>query len=437
MSVPGIVQSTLNGEEIAARVSLGGENELFITPSSTLVYSSEGLLSDESIDEYPHEADRLTLSEGRRKTKFTLEYPLEGTKSFSVPSGKTDDVLHPVLAGVLNGNGITDPGETVAKTYRFSELTLIITSDRLVKHIGAAVWDGDYEEYHFGDVTSLSFEDGSVATQIVLTVDGRPQRIKAPNEQANDLRERLQRALFEYHDVGSLEELNEKVGGDDEAEQSQRSASVDFGEGVDPLDANPPSLDDHEPVDEAAAGVQEPAATPDPLTDETSAAGSDANEPKPAADSGTTSEPQTQQDTAQASQQRQQPETQTQSATRTPPETDSEPTQSSETTSSETETTFEMSADTVTEPEADLEGTESTGIDAEPTQDDGGLGTDSTPLLGTDTDTIPETELDDDVADELLERVEALEVAVERQTEVIERQQGTIEQLIAELRKQR
>jgi len=45
-------------------------------------------------------------------------------------------VLHPVLAGVLNGNGITDPGETVVKTYRFSELTLIITSDRLVKHIG-------------------------------------------------------------------------------------------------------------------------------------------------------------------------------------------------------------------------------------------------------------------------------------------------------------
>ncbi|ELY45742.1 DUF7115 domain-containing protein [Natronorubrum tibetense] len=435
MSVPGIVQSTLNGEEIAARVSLGGEDELFITPSSTLVYSSEGLLSDESIDEYPHEADRLTLSEGRRKTKFTLEYPLEGTKSFSVPGSKTDGVLHPVLAGVLNGNGITDPGETVAKTYRFSELTLIITSDRLVKHIGAAVWDGDYEEYHFEDVTSLAFEDGSVATQIVLTVDGRPQRIKAPNEQANDLRERLQRALFEYHDVGSLEELNEKVGGDDEAEQRQRSASVDFGEGVDPLDANPPSLDDHEPVDETAGGVQEPAATPDPLADETPAAGSDANEPQPAAESSPTSEPQGHQDPEQASTHREQ--TETQSVAQTPAETDPATGQEADPAASEAET-FEMSAETVSGHDSDLEGTEPTEIDTEPadiettpTQDDGGLGTDSTPLLGTD------PEPDDDVTDELLERVEALEVAVERQTEVIERQQGTIEQLIAELRKQR
>jgi len=233
MSVPGIVNSTLDGEEIAARVSLGSDDELFITPTRTIVYRADGLLSDESADEYPHDADRLTLSEGRRKTKVTLEYALDGERTFSIPSSVTDDVLHPVLAGVLNGNGITDPGETVVKTYRFSELTLIITSDRLVKHIGGAVWDGDFEEYHFEDVTQLAFEDGSVATQIVLTVDGRPQRIKAPNEQANDLRERLQRALFDYHDVGSLEELNEAVGRDDEDDTS-RGGSVDFGGGVDP-----------------------------------------------------------------------------------------------------------------------------------------------------------------------------------------------------------
>ncbi|WP_436343994.1 DUF7115 domain-containing protein [Natronorubrum sp. FCH18a] len=438
MSVPGIVQSTLNGEEIAARVSLGGEDELFITPSSTLVYSSEGLLSDESIDEYPHEADRLTLSAGRRKTKFTLEYPLEGTKSFSIPSGKTDAVLHPVLAGVLNGNGITDPGETVVQTYRFSELTLIITSDRLVKHIGAAVWDGDYEEYHFGDVTNLAFEDGSVATQIVLTADGRPQRIKAPNEEANDLRERLKRALFEYHDVGSLEELNETVGGDDDADPTQRNASVDFGEGVDPLNANPPSLDDHDDVDEAVGGTAEPAQTTDPLADEPTVAGPETSGSQPAADSSA-SETQPSQEPQQASRQRQQ--TETQSATQAPARTDPVPTQESEPASDETETTFEMSTDTVTERDPDLERTEPAEVDAEPAEietepsrDDGGLGAGSTPLLGAEPDGESEP---DDVTAELLERVESLEGAVERQTEIIERQQQTIEQLIAELRKQR
>ncbi|MWV39579.1 hypothetical protein [Natrialba sp. INN-245] len=254
MSVPGIVQSTLDDEEIAAEVSLGGEDTLFITPTRTLVYRAEGLLSDESVDDFPHDADRLTLSEGRRKTKFSLEYPLEGSREFSVPASKTDSALHPVLAGVLNGNGITEPGETVVQTYRFSELTIIITSDRLVKHIGGAVWDEDYEEYQFDDVSNLSFEDGSVATQIVLVVDGRPQRIKAPNEEANDLRERLKRALFDYHDVSSLEELNERVG--DEADGAERGdASMDFGDGVDPLDANPPEPDDRdiEPAEEPPA----------------------------------------------------------------------------------------------------------------------------------------------------------------------------------------
>ena len=239
MSVPGIVQSTLDDEEIAARVSLGGEDELFVTSTSSIVYRAEGLLSDESISEYPHEAERLTLSEGRRKTRFSLEYPLEGTKEFTVPSKKTEAVLHPVLAGVLNGNGITDPGESVVQTYRFSELTVIVTSQRLVKHIGEAVWDEDYEEYHYDDVTRLSFEPGSHATQIVIGIDGRQQRIKAPNDEADDLRERLKRALFAYHEVDSLNALNELLAPEETDEDpSDSGGSMDFGDGVDPLSTN-------------------------------------------------------------------------------------------------------------------------------------------------------------------------------------------------------
>ncbi|MFC6765404.1 DUF7115 domain-containing protein [Natrinema soli] len=383
MSVPGIVNSTLGGEEIAARVSLGSDDELFITPTRTIVYRADGLLSDESADEYPHDADRLTLSEGRRKTKFTLEYALDGERTFSIPSSVTDDVLHPVLAGVLNGNGITDPGETVVKTYRFSELTLIITSDRLVKHIGGAVWDGDYEEYHFGDVTQLAFEDGSVATQIVLTVDGRPQRIKAPNEEANDLRERLQRALFDYHDVGSLEELNEAVGEDDEANTS-RGGSVDFGGGVEPLDADPPEPDDHDATVEAARDAAGSGNT-DPLaggeTDDvaTGESGRRAN----GSDGGQA--------------------TSTQEA---PPNRDRD----GPVGTTETDSRFETGDDTdASASAADL---------AEHADAD-----------------IPESTAGTDT--ELLERLDALEGAVERQSEIIEKQGETIEQLIAELRQGR
>ncbi len=259
MNVPPIVQSTLDGEEVSTRVPLGGEDELFVTPSRTLLYRGDGLLSDESVEEYPHSADRLALSEGRRKARVTLEYALEGDREFTVPAKRTASVLHPVLAGVLGGNDVTDPDETVLETYRFSELTVIVTSDRLVKHIGEAVWDGDFEQYHYDDVTNLSFEPGSVATQIVLEADGRQHRIKAPNDSADDVSERLKRALFEYHGVDSLDELNDRLA--PEREEPADDPSEAFASGVDPLEANPPAPDDEADVaDRPAGGADDPLA---------------------------------------------------------------------------------------------------------------------------------------------------------------------------------
>ena len=237
MDVPGIVQGALDGEEVAASVSLGGEDALFVTPTRTLVYRSESLLSDESVESYPHDAERVTVKDGRRKTRITLTYSIDGERDFAVPSSAADDVLHPVLAGVLNGAGVTDPGETVVQTFRFSELTLVVTSDRLLKHVGSAVWDADHEQYHFEDVTGLDFEAGSVATQIVIEVDGRPQRIKTPNDHVAVVRERLTQALFAYYDVDSLDELNALVDPADPAAEPSGS-TVDFGEGVDPLGSN-------------------------------------------------------------------------------------------------------------------------------------------------------------------------------------------------------
>lgn len=394
MSVPGIVQSSLGDEDVAARVSLGGEDELFITPTRTLVYRAEGLLSDESVEEFSHGADRLVLSEGRRKTKFSLEYPLEGTKEFTIPAKKTDAALHPVLAGVLNGNEITDPGETVVQTYRFSELTLIVTSDRLVKHIGSAVWDDEYEEYHFADVTKLSFESGSVATQIVLEVDGRPQRIKAPNEEADDLRERLKRALFEFHDVDSLEELNAlNVEEDDGADaEDEPRAAMDFGEGVKPLDANPPEPDDEVVERAGAEAVDDTAHDPDDASigdadavAANAATGSDpADDDQPvAADAWANNSPAAASDDG------------------------------GQTATVETGNVFEAEpdADAGTAPTV----TDDADVDAREQSNAGSVGVDPA----------------------VLDRLETLEAAVERQTEQIEAQQETIEQLIAELRQGR
>lgn len=246
MSLPGLVEASLGEEAVAASVPLGGDDELYVTPKRTLVYRSEGLLSDESIEEYPHNAERVTLKEGRRKATISLDYGLDGTRSLTIPGGKLDEVLHPVLAGVLNAADVTDPGETVLETFRFSELTIVVTSHRIVKHIGAAVWDEEFEEFPFEAATGLDFEEGSVAMQVVLSLGDRQERFKAPSQDARALRERIESALFAYYDVSSLDELNETIapegdedggGGSSEDRPDPREA-ISF-DAVEPLSASP------------------------------------------------------------------------------------------------------------------------------------------------------------------------------------------------------
>jgi len=224
-------------EEVVAQVPLGGEDLLAVTPSRTLVYRAEGLLSDETVEEYGHDAERIDVSEGRRKATITLDYGLDGQKELTVPSGRLDDALHPVLAGVFAAAGITDPGESALRTFRFSDLTLVVTSRRLVKHIGPAVFDEEFEEFPYEDVTDLDFEEGSVATSVVLTTGDRRERFKAPNERARAVREALVDAVCEFHGVASLEEFRVTVGGDEEEETGGDPA--DFGDGPEPLSAAP------------------------------------------------------------------------------------------------------------------------------------------------------------------------------------------------------
>jgi|AntDeeMetagen134_2_1112570.scaffolds.fasta_scaffold01566_7 hypothetical protein len=393
MSEPGVVESTLDGETVAATVPLGGEDQLYITPTRTLIYRADGLLSDESVEEYPHDAERLTVSEGRRKTQFSLDYPVDGTREFKLPSNRGDDALHPVLAGIMNAGGITDPGETVLSTYRFSELTLVVTSERLVKHIGAAVWDEDYEEFHYDDVTDLTFEEGSVATQIVLAIEGRQQRIKAPNDQASEVESTLSEALTAYHGVDSIEELRAANASDEEQPAEARgTAGVAFGEGVDPLEANPPSAEeeeglsaeqviDNEATDGAAESSGAQAQTADAATGQAATADIDQEQT-------TTADP------------------------------SDDPLERGSTASSDGET-GDTSTTEPSEPQPSAE-TE----DSDPESDDDGFDFENVGFEPADD--VPNS---DDVADELAE----LRTVVEHQNERLDKQREAIERLIEEL----
>lgn len=258
MDVPGIVEDALGDEEVAASVNLGGDDALYVTATQTLVYRGDGLLSDESIETYDHEADRLDRSEGRRKTRLTLSYPIEDVAEFTLPSSSAADAIPPIVAGILGANGVLEPDETVLDTFLFSELTLVVTSDRLVKHIGEAVWDVDFEEYHYEDVTDITAEEGSVATQLVLDLGGRAERIKTPNDSVAEVRQRLEGAVREYHgldpdeDIGAALAVEDDGDGAESEEAAEASAGgMTFEDGVEPLSAG--STDDEENREDGVA----------------------------------------------------------------------------------------------------------------------------------------------------------------------------------------
>lgn len=205
MELPELVDRRLD-ERPRSTVALDGEDVAVFTADRTLVYRGDSLLRDASVETYGHDIERLTASTGRGETTFVLEY-VSGRKELTVPEGHAEAVLERLLHGILETGDVLDSNERVQGVYLFSDLTIVVTDGRLVKHVGAAVWDDEHESFPFDTVTGLEFEEGVVATQVVLWVQGHAERIKAPSEEAPLLRRTLTRALCTFHGVDSLDRL--------------------------------------------------------------------------------------------------------------------------------------------------------------------------------------------------------------------------------------
>ncbi|MDX1747746.1 MAG: hypothetical protein R3324_17565, partial [Halobacteriales archaeon] len=155
MSLPEAVRERLGEEEPSATVPLGSDDMLVVTPTRSLIYRGEGLLSNESVEEFPHDAERIAVTEGRRKSTVHLDYGIEGELEFTIPSKRVDEALAPVLRGVLIAGEVIDPDESINQLYRLGELTVAITDARVIKHVGDAVWDEEFEEFGFDRVTGI------------------------------------------------------------------------------------------------------------------------------------------------------------------------------------------------------------------------------------------------------------------------------------------
>jgi len=264
MDLPDRVADALDGEQVAASVELGGEDTLYVTPTRTLIYRGQGFLSDDSVEEHAHDADRVTVDVGRRKATLRLDYGIDGATEFSVPADVIDEVLHPVMAGVLNATGVTASGETVLSTHRFSELTLVVTSHRVAKHIGEAVWNPEYEEVEYADVTALALEEGSVADQLVLETDERTHRTKVPQQEAPRVHNRIEEALCEYHGVTDYAAFERMIAerGEPASTEDGSSGSGFVDSGLDPIETRGADAADAKPAStQTKAPAEEPGAT--------------------------------------------------------------------------------------------------------------------------------------------------------------------------------
>lgn len=227
MDLPALVAEHLDDEPVRERVEMG-DDQVVVTPTRTLVYRSEGLISDEAVSAFPNEVDRLDVSTGRKAT-FEFSY-IDDTRSFRVDGSHAEAVLRAVLSGVLAAEGVVGPDESVRESYRFDELTFVLTGERALKHVGDAVWDAEFESFPFADLTRLAVEEGVHATQLVLEVDGRPQRVKVPADEARLVHRAIEEAVFAHYGVDSAAELEAEIGGTDEERTDEEPAAFEGGE---------------------------------------------------------------------------------------------------------------------------------------------------------------------------------------------------------------
>lgn len=206
MELPAAVESRLDGGSHRT-VTLADDDLVVCAPEETILYRGARLLSDAEIEVYDHDIERLGLEHGRQQTTFVLE-STTGVERFSVPGDRARAVLEGLLAGVLETTGVTDTDERLHGVYRFSDLTLVVTDARLLKHVGSAIWEPTCETFPLETVTGLEFESGARAIQAVVRLEDRAERIKIPNSQAPQVRETLTEAVLDFHDLDTLDALN-------------------------------------------------------------------------------------------------------------------------------------------------------------------------------------------------------------------------------------
>ncbi|WP_299237522.1 DUF7115 domain-containing protein [Natronomonas sp.] len=230
-TLPELLSEAIAGATVLDTVDIGGGDAVAVTNEATHLYRSDGLLTDESVETFGHDAERLSVRSKRRKSEIGLE-TIDGATSFTVPSKVADRIVEAMLGGVLRATGVLADDDEILARFRFSELTLVVTDSYLLEHVGSAVWDADFDTVEYAELTGLDFERGSVATQVVIETATRRRRVKVPNDHAGRVRRQIQEAAFEFYGVSSIDALREALAPDTDGEDAGPSPGADAGAGA-------------------------------------------------------------------------------------------------------------------------------------------------------------------------------------------------------------
>jgi len=254
MSKPQLVASALGDDEVLVHESIGGDDSVTVTPARTILYRADGLLSDESVTKYSHRAERVEVSEGRRKATVRFSYGIEDDKKMKIPSKLASSIIPSIFEGILRTSGVLDSAEILQEVFRFSELSIVITNQRLLRHIGSALWSPEFEQYYYQDIIDLEFETGSVARTVVLTLDGHRERFKTPKDESRHLKKALTSAMLSEWGVESVAERREQF----EQETSEdESAAKAFEHGPDLSTESHTDSASVDIVDEASSSTEQ------------------------------------------------------------------------------------------------------------------------------------------------------------------------------------
>lgn len=204
MSLPGAVSMVIDEEHLIDRVSLDEHRTLFVTPDTAVAHRERSLLTEESVDTYPTDARELGLEEGKRQSTVTFVYDDGERKALELPTETRASALKALLASTIKATGTVAADESIIELYRFKELTVIVTDRRLLKHVGRALWADSFDVIEYEAVRDIRIEAGQVSTGINIDLIDGSDRLKVPHDTADDLVDRLETAVCEYHDVAAL-----------------------------------------------------------------------------------------------------------------------------------------------------------------------------------------------------------------------------------------